>query len=85
VLIVLIRRGLFWRADGSVVMLMMAMFSFTIFGHLESVNDAAHVLVITIPHWTSWKGSSRRNYRQGRKGYPLDSYDIQFDHVSFRV
>jgi ATP-binding cassette subfamily B protein len=66
------------------VMLMMAMFSFTIFGHLESVNDAAHVLGIIDSTLDKLKKIEQAEFiDKDGKGIPLDSHDIQFDHVSF--
>lgn len=66
------------------VMLMMAMFSFTIFGHLESVNDAAHVLGIIDSTLDKLEKIEQAEFiDKDGKDIPLDSYDIQFDHVSF--
>lgn len=66
------------------VMLMMAMFSFTIFGHVESINDAAHILGIIDSTFDKLEKIERAEFidREG-KDIPIDSYDIQFDHVSF--
>jgi ATP-binding cassette subfamily B protein len=85
VLIVLISAWLVLggRMDLS-VMLMMAMFSFTIFGHLESVNDAAHVLGIIDSTLDKLEKIEQAEFiDKDGKDIPLDSYDIQFDHVSF--
>lgn len=66
------------------IMLMMVMFSFTIFGHLESVNDAAHILGIIDSTFNKLEKIEQAEFidREG-KDIPLDSYDIQFDHVTF--
>jgi len=85
VLIVLISAWLVLggRMDLS-VMLMMAMFSFTIFGHLESVNDAAHVLGIIDSTLNKLEKIEQAEFiDKDGKDIPLDSHDIQFDHVSF--
>ncbi len=85
VLIVLISAWLVLggRMDLS-VMLMMAMFSFTIFGHLESVNDAAHVLGIIDSTLDKLEKIEQAEFiDKDGKDIPLDSHDIQFDHVSF--
>lgn len=66
------------------IMLMMVMFSFTIFGHLESVNDAAHILGIIDSTFNKLEKIEQAEFidREG-KDIPLASYDIQFDHVKF--
>ncbi len=66
------------------IMLMMAMFSFTIFGHLESVNDAAHVLGIIDSTFNKLKKIEQAGFiDKDGKNIPIDSYDIEFDRVSF--
>lgn len=66
------------------VMLMMVMFSFTVFGHLESVNDAAHVLSIIDSTLNKLEKVEHAEFiDKDGKDIAIDSYDIQFDHVSF--
>lgn len=66
------------------ILLMMAMFSFTIFGQVESVNDAAHVLGIIDSTLEKLKRIRQAEFidRDG-KDQSIDSYDIEFDGVSF--
>lgn len=69
---------------GLPIMLMMVMFSFTIFGHLESVNDAAHVLGIIDSTLNKLKKMERAEFIDpDGKNAAIDSFDIQFEHVSF--
>lgn len=66
------------------IMLMMAMFSFTIFAHVESINDAAHVLGIIDSTFHKLERIEQAEFiDEEGKNIPLDSYDIQFDHVTF--
>jgi ATP-binding cassette subfamily B protein len=65
-------------------LLMMAMFSFTIFSHVESVNDAAHVLGIIDSTLNKLKQIRQAEFidRNGKE-IALDSHDIRFDRVTF--
>lgn len=65
-------------------MLMMDMFSFTIFGSIESVNNAAHVLqIIDVTLDKLERIESAKFIDEDGKDKPLLSADIQFDNVSF--
>ena len=66
------------------VLLMAAMFSFTIFGSVESINDAAHILSVTdsvLDRLEELEGTELPD--QDGKDVSLERYDICFDHVSF--
>ena len=66
------------------VLLMAAMFSFTIFGSVESINDAAHILSVTdsvLDRLEELEGTELPD--QDGKDISLERYDICFDHVSF--
>ena len=66
------------------VLLMAAMFSFTIFGSVESINDAAHILSVTdsvLDRLEELEGTELPD--QDGKDISLEHYDICFDHVSF--
>ena len=63
---------------------MAAMFSFTIFGSVESINDAAHILSVTdsvLDRLEELEGTELPD--QDGRDISLDRYDISFDHVSF--
>ncbi|ARC86043.1 ABC transporter family protein [Clostridium argentinense CDC 2741] len=65
-------------------MLMMAIFSFVIFGHIEAINNAAHVLEIIDA--TLDKLDSIGNVEfidKNSKDMELSAYDIQFKDVTF--
>lgn len=65
-------------------MLMMSIFSFVIFGHVESVNNAAHVLEVIdvtldkLEDIEQAEGSDRNS-----RDLALSAYDISFREVSF--
>lgn len=66
------------------VLLMAAMFSFTIFGSVEAINDAAHILSVTdsvLNRLEELEGTEFID-QQG-KDISLKRWDIEFDHVSF--
>jgi ATP-binding cassette subfamily B protein IrtB len=66
------------------IMLMFCMFSFTIFGSVESVNDSAHVLgVIDSAMDKLEKVEQATNIDQNGTDITLAAYDIEFNHVSF--
>ncbi len=66
------------------VMLMMAIFSFVIFGNIESVNDAAHILRILDTILDKLDGIEAADHidQDGQDVSP-PSYDIRFQNVSF--
>ena len=65
-------------------MLMFCMFSFTIFGSVESVNDSAHVLGVIDSAMDKLEAIEQANYiDKNGKEIKLNSFDIEFDHVSF--
>ena len=64
--------------------LMIALFSFTIFGSVEAINDAAHILSVTdsvLDRLEELEGTELPD--QDGKDISLEHYDICFDHVSF--
>jgi len=65
-------------------MLMMAIFSFVIFGHIETVNNAAHLLEMIDATLTKLAGIETAELidKDGRD-VELSSYDIQFQNVTF--
>ncbi|APH14930.1 ABC transporter family protein [Clostridium sporogenes] len=65
-------------------MLMMAIFSFVIFGHIETINNAAHVLKIidaTLDKLNAIEGADFID--QNSKDIKLSTYDIKFKNVTF--
>lgn len=65
-------------------MLMMAIFSFVIFGHIEAINNAAHVLEIidaTLDKLDSIENAEFID--KNSKDMELSAYDIQFKDVTF--
>ncbi|UZQ52325.1 ABC transporter ATP-binding protein [Clostridium kluyveri] len=66
------------------IMLMMTIFSFVIFGHVESINNSAHVLKIIDATMDKLKDIENAEFidKQGRD-VQLSAYDIQFDNVTF--
>lgn len=66
------------------VFLVFVLFSFTIFGSVETVNDAAHVLGVVDSAMDKLEHLEQADYidQEGRE-ISLDSYDIQFKNVSF--
>lgn len=74
-----------WQGElGLPVLLMAAMFSFTIFGGVESINDAAHILSVTDSVLDRLEELEQTDYidRDGRN-IVLKQWDICFDQVSF--
>ena len=66
------------------VLLMAAMFSFTIFGSVEAINDAAHILSVTDSVLDRLEELEQTEFiDQNGRDIPLDRWDISFDHVSF--
>lgn len=65
-------------------MLMMAIFSFVIFGHVESVNNAAHVMEIIDATMDKLESIEKAEFidKKGRE-VKLSSYNIQFKDVTF--
>ena len=66
------------------IMLMMSIFSFIIFGHVEQVNNAIHVLKIIDAKLNKLEGMENAKFidRNG-KDMAISSYDIQFKDVTF--
>lgn len=66
------------------IMLMMTIFSFVIFGHVESINNSAHVLKIIDATLDKLEGIEKAEFidKQGRD-FKLATYDIKFDNVTF--
>ena len=63
---------------------MIALFSFNIFGSVEAINDAAHILSVTdsvLDRLEELEGTELPD--QDGKDISLEHYDICFDHVSF--
>ena len=66
------------------ILLMAALFSFTIFGSVEAINDAAHILSVTDSVLDRLKELEQTEFiDQTGKDIPLDHWDIAFDHVCF--
>lgn len=66
------------------VLLMAAMFSFTIFGSVEAINDAAHILSVTDSVLNRLEELEQTEFiDQNGTDRHLDRWDITFDHVSF--
>lgn len=74
-------------ADGQMVlpiMLMFCMFSFTIFGSVEAVNDSAHVLGVIDSAMNKLEEVERAAYiDQNGSDITLAGHDITFSHVFF--
>ncbi|QTL98850.1 ATP-binding cassette domain-containing protein [Iocasia frigidifontis] len=65
-------------------MLMMLIFSFIIFGHVESINNAAHVLEIIDATMDKLEKIKEAEFiDKNGKELTLSSYDIEFKNVSF--
>ena len=66
------------------MLLMAAMFSFTIFGSVESINDAAHILSVIGSVMDKLEKLEQADYiDQDGAEVRLDRFDVSFDHVSF--
>lgn len=66
------------------VMLMFCMFSFSIFGSVESVNDSAHILGVIDSGMNKLEELEKVEYiDNGCSNIELNSYDIEFNDVSF--
>lgn len=66
------------------IMLMFCMFSFTIFGSVEAVNDSAHVLGVIDSAMNKLEEVEKAVYiDEGGSDIMLASHDIEFQHVSF--
>ena len=83
--IVAVSAWLTWSGNMDLAtMLMIDMFSFTIFGSIESVNNAAHVLQITDVTLDKLERiKSAKFIDEDGEDKPLLSADIQFENVSF--
>ncbi|MGL5512814.1 MAG: ABC transporter transmembrane domain-containing protein, partial [Sporomusa sp.] len=65
-------------------MLMMTIFSFAIFGHIETVNNAAHLLELIDATLTKLAGIETADLiDKDGQDVELSSYDIQFHNVTF--
>ena len=65
-------------------MLMMAIFSFVIFGHIESINNAAHVLEIIDATLDKLDNIENAEFiDKNSKDIELSTYDIKFEDVTF--
>lgn len=65
-------------------LLMMLIFSFVIFAHIESANNATHVLKIIDATLDKLDGIETAEFiDQGAAERPLTSYDIRFEDVTF--
>jgi ATP-binding cassette subfamily B protein IrtB len=65
-------------------MLMMAIFSFVIFGHIEQVNNAAHVLEIIDATLDKLEDIEKAEFiDKDSKDIKISTYDIQFQDVTF--
>lgn len=65
-------------------MLMMAIFSFVIFGHIESINNAAHVLEIIDAILDKLDNIENAEFiDKNSKDIELSTYDIKFEDVTF--
>ena len=64
--------------------LMIALFSFTIFGSVEAINDAAHVLSVTDSVLDRLEELERTDFidKDGRE-IALEKFDVALSHVSF--
>ena len=66
------------------VMLMFCMFSFTIFGSVEAVNDSAHVLGVIDSAMDKLEKINQAEYiDEGGSDIMLANHDIEFSHVTF--
>ncbi|MGO5075027.1 ABC transporter ATP-binding protein [Clostridium sporogenes] len=66
------------------IMLMMAIFSFVIFGHIETINNAAHVLKIIDATLDKLNAIESADFiDQNSKDIKLSTYDIKFKNVTF--
>jgi ATP-binding cassette subfamily B protein IrtB len=66
------------------IMLMMVIFSFVIFGHIETVNNAAHVLEIIDATLDKLADIEKAEFiDQGGRDIQLSQYDIRFRNVTF--
>ncbi|HEY3426556.1 MAG TPA: ABC transporter ATP-binding protein [Negativicutes bacterium] len=65
-------------------MLMMTIFSFVIFGHIETVNNAAHILEMIDATLDKLAGIANAEFiDKDSKDVELSAYDIQFQNVTF--
>lgn len=66
------------------VLIMMVMFSFTIFGSVEAISDAAHLLSVIDAVLDRIKELRSTDYiDESGKDIPLEEFDIEFQNVTF--
>lgn len=66
------------------ILLMFSMFSFTIFGSVESVNDSAHVLGVIDSTMNKLDALESTEYiDESGRDIKINTFDIAFEHVSF--
>lgn len=66
------------------MLIMISMFSFSIFGSVENINDAAHVLSVIDSVMNRLDHIEQADFiDEGGKDLSLDHFDIRFDRVSF--
>lgn len=66
------------------MLIMISMFSFSIFGSVENINDAAHVLSVIDSAMNHLDHIERAEYiDQDGRDVQLENFDIEFEHVSF--
>ncbi|MEY8357253.1 ABC transporter ATP-binding protein [Lachnospiraceae bacterium 54-53] len=66
------------------VFLMFVLFSFVIFGSVENINDAAHVLAVIDSAMDKLEDLEQEEYiDQDGRNIPLSDYNIRFQNVSF--
>lgn len=79
--------GAYFTMDGAMalpIFLMLAVFSFSCFGHVEQINNAAHVMEILNATMDKLEKIEQTSYiDENSKDITLKRYEIAFDHVTF--
>lgn len=79
--------GAYFTMDGAMalpIFLMLAVFSFSCFGHVEQINNAAHVMEILNATMDKLEKIEQTSYiDENSKDITLKRYAIAFDHVTF--
>ncbi|GMQ56333.1 ABC transporter ATP-binding protein [Vallitalea sediminicola] len=66
------------------ILIMAVMFSFTIFGSVEPINEASHILGIIESAMNKLDKINQAEYiDEGGKDIDIESYDIRFENVTF--